>query len=72
MEAIDPAAKMNCATLRTNPTKVPGVPQKSFIFLHQIKIKSILRTLRGKNEDPSSDCSQMHRTNHQRTQRKDL
>lgn len=43
MEAIDPAAKMNCAILRTKPRKVPGVPEKSFIFLYQIK--AILRNL---------------------------
>lgn len=33
MEAIEPAAKMNCDILRAKPRAVPGVPGKSFILL---------------------------------------
>lgn len=58
MEAIDPAAKMNCEILRTSPRTVPGVPEKSFIFLFQIK--SMLRNPQiPNNENPSSDSSPM-------------
>lgn len=56
MEAIDPAAKMNCAILRAKPRTVPGVPGKSFIFLS--KTSKYLRFLTAKDEHPpSSDLS---------------
>lgn len=39
MEAIDPAAKMNCDILRAKPNIVPGVPGKSFIvFSKRMKL----------------------------------
>lgn len=68
MEAIDPAAKMNCEILRTSPRTVPGVPQKSFIFLHQIKInaqKPQCLTMNNHLQIPD----QCNKTNHQWTKK---
>jgi len=63
MEAIEPAAKVNCVILRTSPRTEPGPPHKSCIFLHQIE--SMIRPPMPNNEHPFSDFSPKDRTNHQ-------
>jgi len=62
MEAIDPAAKVNCVILRTSPGIEPGPPHKFSIFLHLIK--SMIRPFMPSNEHPFSDFSPKDRTNH--------
>lgn len=43
MEAIEPAANINCEIRRTSPVRVPGVPAKSFISLSKPKKFQILQ-----------------------------
>jgi len=55
MEAIDPAARVNCVILRTSPRTEPGPPQQFIFYLRQIK--SMITPSMPNNEHPFPDFS---------------